>query len=308
MIRFKFTFVVILYFLNTFVTVLNLSLKPLSNDYLDLNTKLWKMKEKLTVAQFILLHDNVMKTSGILRREFFTVASGNHYYFSLPDAEVDKKYHVIASSIAELWQTLRVMEKVEQLINNVTIESAKIPLDSLNEMNLRNLTYAVYNKMEFKINEDLELREIYSKIKKRIEAQSKTSYVNSESSDVEYVTRPREKILTKWYENSNFKKYFVHKLFVQQYLKVASKNDSLIEQYSNLAKLIVQMAKKAAESSKVQHIYDEVISETANKISPTDYSNLVKDWIYTFNSNDSLDEVTPVLFQNLKEKLNDYLL
>ncbi len=261
-------------------------------------SSLWSLKERLTIAQLTLLEDNAAELSGVLRREFFTMATGEHYRFPIEDQKSDKDHHKVASTIANLWMTLKFAKKMDAIIEKVTLDIGKTIPAELDLPKLRQISDRLYSDLRQSVKDDPELDSQYVKIVGKYEE-------NPSATEVETVifNKCEEGVLTRWNSSSQFRKFYVHKMFLNQ-LNGKSKSE-LEEKYSELAKLIVQMV--ANSSPKVQEVYDETISKVAEEFIRENQIYPTYDWIHEPILGKPTDDITPALFKKLEENLRKFL-
>lgn len=244
--------------------------------------------------------------SAILRLEMFTIGSGNHFTIPPLDANLDEDLHRGAQALARLWTRLATMERMDNIINNATVEVA---LHSAEDFPDQKIVEALFKSIEQRLKAEPNMYHQYWAFKNTTSAvrhSCKLFFKVEDFNDEQY-----EEAFMDWIVQPTMKKYFVNKLFLQQSVRGKSFRDV---EYFKMAKSLMRLAQNENWTSTAQRIYDETVDEIAEDFSVMEHpyesnSRIFKNYGYELR----VDRTTSKLFDRLREKcrtfpqLNDHL-
>ncbi len=199
----------------------------------------------------------------MLRIELVAISLQEHIAFPEPKSEEDKREHAIAKSLTTLWQKLETMEKIDDILMNVTEECAQSTI-----VEYENVTKIMFEKIEKILKEEPELYVKFYQLKTKIE-QDLANSTHGNLNLSKKMDDDEKKAFQEFINEFLVKKLVANKRFLlssKKWKDLRDKKNKKVRDNYVLARSILKVAKNSETLGKLQSIYDEVIADTAKSM------------------------------------------
>lgn len=198
-----------------------------------------------------------------MRSEFCTMATGKDFYKITADENENKEYHAIAEATYKLAEKLAYTKIVNKVLRDAYINGAK---SVASNSDITKGLPAIKETIEKGLQESPALFEEYKRLKnealsKPLPADYKIYYY-----EIPKTLEEAKNIVSENLNNVYLKKIMIHNIFATYSYHGNRTNPGTVL----LINSILKLAKDPEIGAKVETLYDEVVTEAANKIEDVD--------------------------------------